>query len=302
MTISYGLYLNQFGSFYPALSMAAALAVAITGLPAAAAPAEKPQRVVSLNLCTDQLLILLAERRRVASVSFLAADPASSAMAREAQGLPLNHGLAEEVIHLRPDLVLAGATAAQPTVALLRRLGHRVVELPLAESLADVAAHIRLVAEALGEEGRGEALIARFEGETAAIPPPPPGPRPVAILIDPNGFTSGAGSLPDAVLRTSGFENLATRLGMAGVGRIPLEAVVKAAPDALILGRLSVEHPSLATEFLSHPALARTVPRHAVIGMDHHLWACAIPEIAQAMERLASFRRGLAAHPLGDRR
>jgi iron complex transport system substrate-binding protein len=252
--------------------------------------AEAPQRIVSINVCTDQLAMLLVEPKRIKSLSFLAADPSSSAMAREGAAFHLNHGLAEEILPFDPDIVLAGPYAARPAVTMLRRLGYRVFELPLGQTLADVPRHIRLVSRALGAKARGEELVRAFDARLAAIPPPPTGPRPVAALFAPNGITSGDESLPAAVMDAAGFDNLAARQGMHGVGRFTLEAIAAAPPDALILGRLSVEHPSLAAATLEHPALRRSLPEGAVIGLPHHLWACATPHIAEAVERLAAFR------------
>ena len=83
-------------------------------IPAAAAPA----RVVSTNLCTDQLAMLLAAPGQLVSVSWLAADPRSSTMAAEAARYPANHGLAEEIFLLSPDLVLAGSYTARTAVDL----------------------------------------------------------------------------------------------------------------------------------------------------------------------------------------
>ncbi len=256
-------------------------------------PPLPPQRIVSINVCTDQLAMLLADPTRIVSVSFLAADPASSAMAREAAGHHLNHGRAEEILPLRPDIVLAGPYGARAAAALLRHLGTRVVEVPLGDSLDDVPRQIRTVAAVLGEVPRGEALIQAFHRRMAAVAPS--GPRPVAALFAPNGITSGANSLPMAVMAAAGFDNLAARQGIAGVGRFSLEALVAARPDALILGRLTVEHPSLATATLDHPALAHAVPAEAIISVPHHLWACATPHIAEAVARLAALRQRLEA-------
>jgi iron complex transport system substrate-binding protein len=234
--------------------------------------------------------MLLVEPGRIKSLSFLAADPSSSAMAQEGSVFHLNHGLAEEILPFDPDIVLAGPYAARPAVTMLRRLGYRVFELPLGRTLADVPRHIRLVARALGTERRGEDLIRAFEARIAAIPQPPPGPRPVAALYAPNGITSGDDSLPAAVMEAAGFDNLAARHGMHGVGRFTLEAIAVARPDALILGRLSVEYPSLAAATLKHPVLRRSMRDGAIIGIPHHLWACATPHIAEAAARLATFR------------
>jgi iron complex transport system substrate-binding protein len=59
--------------------IALCLSLAVLG---GAAPADTaPRRVVSINLCTDQLAMMLAAPGQLVSVSDLAADPHSSAMA-----------------------------------------------------------------------------------------------------------------------------------------------------------------------------------------------------------------------------
>ncbi|MEW8396486.1 MAG: ABC transporter substrate-binding protein, partial [Candidatus Thiodiazotropha sp.] len=72
----------------------------------AAATETAPRRVVSVNLCSDQLLLLLADPPQVASVSHLATQPASSFVAEQAARYPLNRARAEEIIRLQPDLIL----------------------------------------------------------------------------------------------------------------------------------------------------------------------------------------------------
>jgi iron complex transport system ATP-binding protein len=84
---------------------------------------EPPRRIVSMNVCTDQFVMLLAERERIQSVSWLARNPEVSTTADDAAAIPVNHGLAEEILPLRPDLVVAGTFTTRPTVYLLRRLG-----------------------------------------------------------------------------------------------------------------------------------------------------------------------------------
>jgi iron complex transport system substrate-binding protein len=54
----------------------------------AAVAQPRPQQVASLNLCTDQLLLALADRAQIASLSRLARDPPVSFLAGQAEGLP----------------------------------------------------------------------------------------------------------------------------------------------------------------------------------------------------------------------
>ena len=273
----------------------AAAALFILGVAAmddrAMAASPKPQRIVSLNVCTDQLLLSLADRARIASLTFLAADPSSSAMAAEAKGLATNRGRAEEILPLRPDLVLAGDTAARTTVQLLQRLGHRVVVVPLARTLADIPRNIGAVARAIGEDTRGARLATRFRRDLGRITAQAGvAPRPTAILFGPSGVSSGGDSLAGAVIEAAGWANGARGIGLAGVGRISLETVLGLRPQLLILSTLKKEYPSLANGLLRHPALARRLKGRTVIRIHHHRWACGTPHVLGAIRRLARLR------------
>ena len=267
-----------------AIALACALALA-----AAPAPAAKPRRIVSTNVCTDQLVLMLAERARIASLSHLAADPRVSAMSREAAGLPVNHGLAEEIIPLAPDMVIAAAFATRATNTILRRLGYRVLEVPVATGLGAIERNILAVAEAVGEPDKGSALARRFAARMAAGRPRRTDPAPLAALYWANGYTSGTGTLANAVVEAAGFRTLGRALGIAGTGVLPLETLLAARPDVVILGR-EREEPALAGAVLRHPALVRAFAGRPAIRIPENLWLCGTPRIAAAFERLARLR------------
>src|SRR5258708_1788850 len=103
----------------PAFAVAVALMSANAVVHAADVP-RKPARIVSLNMCADELVLRLAERQNVASVTWLSRDAENSNVAEAAAHVPVNHGLAEEVIPLNPDLVVAGAFTSRTAVVLLR--------------------------------------------------------------------------------------------------------------------------------------------------------------------------------------
>ena len=111
--------------------------------------AEKPQRIVSLNLCTDQLLLMMVERERIASISKLGADPRHSFMIDYVGDLPVNHALAEEIIHYQPDLVLAGDYTAPHLLNMLRRQGYRVETFPVADDLFPGVEECRILGDYL---------------------------------------------------------------------------------------------------------------------------------------------------------
>ncbi|OYZ98905.1 MAG: hypothetical protein B7X99_09855 [Rhizobiales bacterium 17-65-6] len=267
------------------------LAAALLLAAPVAAETGKPARIVSLNLCADELLLRLADRGRVASVTWLARDPRGSNVADLARGVPVNRGLAEEIVPLRPDLVIVGAFTTRTTTALLRRLGIPVLELGAPESLDAAYAQIREVAARIGEPERGEDMVRGMQAAFAGLPPAPRH-RPTAIVLRPNGFTAGRGSLADEILARAGLDNLAARLTPDRMGQLTLEEIVTAQPDLLVINASSDGPPSLADELLHHPALAGRAG-HSV-ALPTRLWACAGPELAEAGRRLAAARQAVA--------
>lgn len=247
----------------------------------------KPARIASLNLCGDELLLRLADRSRIASVTFLAAEPGSSNVADLARGLPTNRGLAEEIVPLEPDLVITGAFTTRATSDLLRRLGVPVLELPMPATLEEAYGQIRQVAERIGEPERGEAMIARMKAQMAALPAPA-GRDHSAVVLRPNGFTAGKGSLADDLMARAGLDNLAARLPADKFGQLPLEEVVVARPDVLIVDTDPAAPPSLAESLLAHPALRDLAGQGRTLALPARLWACAGPELATAAARLSA--------------
>jgi len=262
----------------------------LTALPAAADEA-RPARVASLNLCTDQYVLRLLPRARIVSVSFLAQDPRFSDVAEAAAGLPTNRGLAEEIVPLAPDLVLAGRFAAGPAVRMLRRLGFPVELFDLPQDIDGALDQLLQAGRLLGETAKAEALAAATRARLAALPASPAGlPAPRAVVYLPNGHSAGAATLTGAVLAAAGYRNVATDLGIADIGEIALERLLLARPDRLVLQDGGRPTPSLAEALLRHPALAGMQGLAAPVGVPGRLWSCPGPGLAEAAERLAAAR------------
>ena len=79
----------------------------------AAEPPAKPRRIVSLNMCTDELVLRLANPEAIASVTWLSQDPRNANMAEAARRIPANHGLVEQVLAFRPDLEIGRASCRE---------------------------------------------------------------------------------------------------------------------------------------------------------------------------------------------
>jgi iron complex transport system substrate-binding protein len=278
-----------------AAAVALGTVLGLTAWPAHAQDAARPHRIVSLDLCTDQLLIELAERGRIAAVTHLAADPAVSAIPDKAKGIPITRGAAEDVLRYDPDLVLAGPYGVSPTVGLLRRLDRNVVVVPLAADLDGVRASVRAVAKAVGEEVKGEEMIAAFDRSLASLAPASGLQAPTAVIYQVGGSVSGAGSLADAALAAAGFRNLATAYRLTRGGQVPLEVLVATPPDLIVLSSAAEEYRTVAADNLRHPALRLLRQRQASIELPWQLWLCGTPHIADVVARLAKARAGIEA-------
>lgn len=270
----------------------AAVLAALLGLWTGAAEAA-PQRVVSMNLCTDQLAMMVAAPGQLLSVSHLAGDPRSSVMVAEAAGLPMNRGGAEEIFLMRPDLVLAGTYTARASVALLRGLGVEVVELAPANRLADVGDHLRRMGAVLGQEARAAALADAFESGLAAVGRGEDDPLSAAMYY-PNGYTTGAGTMADDILRASGFLNVSGAAGVTGGGILPLERLVMAAPDLVVT---SAPYPgaSRSEEILTHPALVQLRSGAASAVVSDAEWICGLPHLVGVVARMGRANDALRA-------
>lgn len=270
-----------------ALPLLALLAVlpALAGAGSAAAAA---QRVVSLNLCGDELLLRLADREAIASVTFLASDPSVSSVADETEGLHLNHGRAEEILPLQPDLVLAEPYTTRTTVHLLERAEVPVLDLEVPGSLEEVYRQIEEVAAALGREEKGRALVEEMQQRLAALGPPPAGEPPLAAVYQPNGFLVGPGTLVDEALQAAGLRNLAAEALQDHYGPLPVERLLWHRPDLLILNRAEETSASLAHELLRHPALEQAFAAVQTVVIHPALWTCGGPGLIEA---IASLRR-----------
>jgi iron complex transport system substrate-binding protein len=244
-----------------------ALAAAVLWGPGAA----RAGGVVSLNLCTDQLLVLLAPEQ-VTALEPMARDPALSVVAVRAAALPSVRADAEAVLRLHPDLVLAGDYGAPATVALLRQRGVRVLQMGEPQDFPAIGAATMRLAELLGVAARGQALVAGMWRRLAALHPR----TGTAVLWQAGGWTAGPGTLGDAVLRAAGLADAGTG------GRMGVERLVAHPPDLLVT-EAAPRFPSLATDLAWHPALVG-IPRRQV---PARLLICGGPFTVGAAEALA---------------
>ena len=256
----------------------------------AAAP---PQRIVSMNVCTDQLLLDLVARERIASLSYIAADPRTSAVANDIQGIHLNHGTAEEIVSLAPDLILTGQFGLRPTIAVLKRLGYTILEIPMAEALSDIENNILTLGRTLGAEERATALVANFARRLDRLSYRGDEPRSVFVNYDANGWTTGQTGLLADIVHRAGLATPGDALGFDRARRVSLETLLLLQPALIDLGYPWDDPPALASELRRHPALQAVMRSAESLEIPDSAWLCGTAHSLDALEQLRNARDAL---------
>lgn len=270
-----------------AVRHALVLGLGVAVLSASIAPqAGAAERVVSMNLCTDQMAMLLAAPGQLVSVSHLARDPESSSMVAQAQAYPVNHGRAEEIVLLKPDLVLAGTFTTRSTLMMLQQFGYRVEQFAPETSLADIETNLRRMGQILGREAQAQAVIDQMaplleEAEQITKDHPPIS----ALAYYTGGYTAGASGLESDMLAHAGAKNIAEDLGFGYGGVMSLEALVLASPRLLI--HSGSRWTSTLGSLLDHPSLAHLHAQPYLQEPATPAWTCGTPETIAVVNALA---------------
>jgi iron complex transport system substrate-binding protein len=238
-------------------------------------------------MCTDQLLLDLADRSQIAGLSPFARDAARSWASEKAEGLPILSGTAEEIMKLRPSLVLAGTFTKRATRDFIRERGIAIEEFEPVHSVAQSKRQIARVAALVGAEAAGARRIASLDEALEGLKRAASGRRLRVLPLSRRGWVSGRNSLVSDLLATAGLVNAAGEAGIRSGGFMTLEAIVKLRPDALLISRADDKAEDQGRAMLLHPALAALFPPERRIVMPESLTVCGGPMLVEAMRRLA---------------
>ncbi len=243
-------------------------------------------KVASLNLCTDEYLLLLARPHEIASVTRLAQDPAESPLWRQARAFPANRGSVEQVIGARPTLLLTMGGSGRSSSYLARRMGVRTIDLPYASSIVDVATNMRRVAAALGDARRADPWLARL----AALQRGALGRHRDAIFVSGGGNSLSPGSPATQWMALAGLK----QRRLTG-GKADLETLLVAPPSVLLRSDYRRGQMSQGMRWFDHPIVKRLEQR--TITTDGRAWTCGGPLMVSEIERLRGRVAKGSAHP-----
>jgi len=260
---------------------AAGLLSACGTTPPQARPEGPASRIVSLDYCADQFVLGLADRERILALSPDAGKDFSYLRA-EAAGLPSVRPRSEDVLALRPDLVVRNYGGGPRAAAFFERAGVPVLQIDFAPDIEAVRGRIRQAAAALGVPDRGEALIAEMDTRLARARAAAPDAD--TLYLAPSGVAAGSGTFVDHLIAAAGLDNFSDEVGWRS---IPLERLAYETPDIYAVPRFERTNHNMVWTPFRHPVAVRSVQAGRTVPIDGATTSCGAWYLADAVEALA---------------
>ena len=267
------------------------LTITALSLAACAAPAdemagvdgtEAPRRIVSLDYCADQYVLALAEREDILALSPYSEEEYSYLRA-EAAGIAKVRPVAEDVLSLKPDLIVRSYGGGPQAAEFFAAAGVPVVQIGYAATLADVPGVMEQAAADLQAENKGAAIIAEYQDRLEAIVPQPEA-RSVLYMTS-GGVTTGPGTMIDEMFSAAGLVNFETRPGWHA---LPLERLAKEQPDVIASAFYETGADYMdAWSASGHPVARRQLRERPVVRLASAWTACGGWFLIEAIEALA---------------
>lgn len=249
--------------------------------------AELP-RIASINACTDQLLLALADPQQILGLGPYSRDAVRSWSASDAHRYPRLSGEAEDVLVLKPDVVVAGSFTKRATRDLLQHQGQRLVTFDVAHSVDEVKAQLREMGELTQHPDRAATYIARIDAALTNAKKFAARKHYRVLPVSRRGWISGASSLISSLLAEVGLTNAAGDLGLKYGGFASLEAIISLRPDFILVSDASDFADDEGRAFLLHPALEHFYPPSKRLVIPERLTVCGGPMVVDALDRIVS--------------
>jgi len=250
------------------------------------ARADSLPRIASMNVCTDQLLMTLADPEQILGLSRYARERFESFAADAAGRYRILSGGAEDILVLRPDIVVASQFDKRSTRELLKEKGLHLAEFSVPRNLDEARAQIREMGDVVGHPDRARAEVARLDDAILRARQAVASRHYRVLPLSRRGWVSGSDSLLSSLLAETGLFNAAADLGISFGGFASLEAIVNLKPDLIVVSEGGDRAEDDGRAFLLHPALERFYPPSRRIVIPDRLTVCGGAMLADALDVL----------------
>jgi iron complex transport system substrate-binding protein len=242
-------------------------------------------RILSMNVCTDQLLIKLADPDQIVGLSRFSRE---AWVTGDSHRYPILSGGAEDVLVLKPDVVVASLFDKRSTRELLKAHGLHLAEFAVPQNLDEARVQIRQMGEITGHPDRAAAEIARLDAALARTRQSVAGRHGRVLPLSRRGWVAGGDSFLGALLKETGLYSAAGELGIGMGGYASLETIVSLKADFLLVSQAGDFAGDDGQAFLLHPALEHLYPPAKRIVIPERLTECGGVTIADALDVLVT--------------
>jgi iron complex transport system substrate-binding protein len=261
-----------------------AIIVATLSLPESAVAAP---RIISMNICTDQLLLALADPAQIMGLSRFSRNARQWA-GPDARKYPILSGGAEDILVAKPDVVAASDFDKRSTREILKANGQNLVEFPIPRTLADVREQIRQMGDLAGHPERAAAEVTRLDAAIAGAKQAAAGKNFRMLPLTRRGWVPGRDSFVGAILAEAGLASAAGELGISFGGFVSMEEIIRLKPDFLVVSDGGERAEDDGRAFLLHPALERFYPNSKRIVIPERMTECGGVLLADALNALSA--------------
>lgn len=242
-----------------------------------------PQRIVSLDYCADQYVLKMVPKSRILAVS-PDAGRHFSYLHESAEGVPRVRPLAEDVLVIRPDLVVRSYGGGPQAIRFFERAGVPVLQVPYASDIVSIRSAVKRVADGLGAHAQGLEIVSEMDARLQKLAGT--SPRETVLYMTPTGVTSGPGTLIHEMLQAAGYRNFETRPGWWS---LPLERLAYEQPDVVAAAFFdeTTDHPSLWSP-MRHPIARRQLTEQPTVVLQGSWTSCGGWFLLDAIEALAA--------------
>ena len=230
--------------------------------------ASKPKKILTFAMYTDQIVLGLVTSDHLVGINTLMDDPVLSNVVPIAKRITKKIGDpgAEEVLSMKPDVVIASDWTQAEKIQSMRDLGLKVVSVKSPETIQDAKDAVSQVAAAIGEPAKGKQLIGMMDKKLAEIREKTgkikPEQRKNIVLLSLMTAYGGTGSAYNSACEEANVINGIAAAGLKNGQQLTKEMLIKINPDIMLMpvynDRGNYDTQAFIDSYLKDPSL-RTV-------------------------------------------
>tara|TARA_R110002126_G_scaffold91744_7_gene218198 strand:- start:860 stop:1768 length:909 start_codon:yes stop_codon:yes gene_type:complete len=250
--------------------------------------------VYATNAAALDVLVAIADRSQIQALpatafeySSLADDPEPWRDLKQMTNVDT-----EDILALDPDLVLIHDWQSPTQGAWLRENGIAMMVLPTVTKWDHITDSVNAVADALGRQDAGDALIADLEARRARLAERTAGSEPMRAMTYGNyggdGSSSGSNTTWHLMFELAGLTNAGAEDGAEGVYEIDIERLLVLDPDLLLVSEnLEGVSPAIGT-LRAHPSAQglRALQKDQIVSLPAWLYSTSTLRLLDAAEML----------------